>query len=131
MPPSDPAAGPAHASWGRRIAALAIDWVASIMVVIGVVGIGRYLDDRAAGWWVLLAFWAQASVLTAFAGGSFGQLLLGVRVRRTDGRSLDLLRSLLRTALVCVVVPPLVFESRTGRGLHDLATDSGAYRAPA
>lgn len=128
MPDAATAHGLPSASWGRRLGALALDWVASILVVVGIVGVGRYLDDRAAGWWVLLAFLAQATLLTTFAGGSFGQLIVGVRVLRVDGRPLDLLRALLRTALICLVIPPLVFEPSTGRGLHDLATRSGAYR---
>jgi uncharacterized RDD family membrane protein YckC len=61
-------------------------------------------------------------VLTALVGGSFGKLVTGVRVARYDGsgRPPDLLRSLLRVVLVCLVVPPLVYKP-DGRGLHDLA----------
>ena len=48
---------------------------------------------------------------------------------RTDGRPLTLLAALLRTLMVCLVVPPLVFRP-DGRGLHDLATGSAAYDLP-
>ncbi len=120
---------PEYASWGRRILALVIDWIASIMVVIGVVGLGRYLDDRSSGWWVLGAFAAQVTLLTALVGGSFGQLICGVRVLREDGRLLPFIPTLLRTVFICLVVPPLVFQSATGRGLHDLWTRSAAYDA--
>jgi uncharacterized RDD family membrane protein YckC len=119
---------PPYASWGRRIGALVLDWTASVLVVIGIIGTDRYLDESASGFWVLGVYAAQASLLTAGVGGSFGQVLLGIRVRRTDGRPLDLLRSLLRHAMICLAVPPLIFDSKTGRGLHDLATDSAAYR---
>ena len=40
-----------------------------------------------------------------------------------SGRPVDLLRSLLRAVLVCLVVPPLVFRP-DGRGLHDMAAGS-------
>ena len=120
---------PEYASWGRRILALVIDWIASTMVVVGVVGLGRYLDDRSSGWWVLGAFALQVTLLTALVGGSFGQLICGVRVLREDGRSLPLVPTLMRTVLICLVVPPLVFQSATGRGLHDLWTRSAAYDA--
>lgn len=120
---------PEYASWGRRILALVIDWVASIMVVVGLVGFGRYLEDPSSGWWVLGAFAAQVTLLTVLLGGSFGQLITGVRVLREDGRLLPFLPTLVRTLLICVVVPPLVFQSATGRGLHDLWTRSAAYDA--
>ena len=67
-------------------------------------------------------------MLTALTGGSFGQLLTGVRVLRTNGHPLNLLLALGRTVLICLVIPPLVYKSETGRGLHDLWTDSAAYR---
>ncbi len=120
---------PEYASWGRRILALVIDWIASILVVVGIVGFGRYLDDPSSGWWVLGAFAAQVTLLTALSGGSFGQLICGVRVLREDGRLLPVIPTLLRTVLICLVVPPLVFQSASGRGLHDLWTRSAAYDA--
>jgi hypothetical protein len=35
-----------------------------------------------------------------------------------------------RTFLICLVVPPLIFRPESGRGLHDLATHAAAYRLP-
>jgi hypothetical protein len=49
-------------------------------------------------------------------------------VLRTDGRPLSLLLALARTALICAVIPPLVYKPESGRGLHDLWTGSAAYR---
>jgi uncharacterized RDD family membrane protein YckC len=66
-------------------------------------------------------------VLTSLAGGSAGQLLLRIRVVRTDGSRLDPARVLLRTVLICLVVPPVVYNPDQ-RGLHDLATDAVAVR---
>ena len=43
---------------------------------------------------------------------------------------MPLLLSLARTLLICLVVPPLVFRSADGRGLHDLWTGTAAYRRP-
>ncbi|KQT94382.1 hypothetical protein ASG49_05740 [Marmoricola sp. Leaf446] len=120
---------PEYASWGRRILALAIDWIASILAVVGIVGFGRYLDDPSSGWWVLGVFAVQVTLLTALVGGSFGQVCTGVRVLREDGRLLPFVPTLLRTLLICLVVPPIIFQSATGRGLHDLWTKSAAYDA--
>ncbi len=117
------------ASWPRRALALAIDWLASTLVVIGLIGPGGWLEDPDSGFYVLAVFALEATVLTAMAGGSFGKLATRLRVVRDDGsgRPLDLLRSLLRAVLVCLVVPPLIFKP-DGRGLQDLAVGSITVR---
>ena len=120
---------PDYATWPRRIAALVIDWMVSTLVTIGFIGLGDYTDQGSGGSWIVLGVFAlEVSLLTALAGGSFGQLILGIRVLRLDGRPLSLLLALARTLLICVVVPPLIYQGETGRGLHDLWTGSAAYR---
>ena len=104
-----------------------LDWAASTLVTVGIIGPGDYLDNPDSGWVVLVVFALEAAALTTLAGGSFGQLLTRVRVLTTDGRPLSLLLAVVRTLLICVVVPPLVFKPETGRGLHDLWTGSAAY----
>jgi uncharacterized RDD family membrane protein YckC len=110
------------ASWPRRILALFVDWTASTLVVIAVMGLEGWSESRVSGWWVLLVFVAESTLFTALAGGSFGKLATGLRVAKFDGsgRPLDLLRSLLRAVLICLVVPPVIYRP-DGRGLHDLA----------
>lgn len=109
------------ASWARRVSALFVDWIASTLVVILVIGPGGWSEDPASGFYTLGVFVLESALLTAVAGGSFGQLATRIRVLRTDGsrRPPDLLRSLLRQILICLVIPPLVFKP-DGRGLHDL-----------
>ncbi len=119
---------PEYASWPRRTAALIIDWAASTFVTVGIIGLGDYLEDPNSGWVVLGVFALEVSLLTTLVGGSFGQLLTGVRVLTTTGRQLNLLVALARTLLICVVIPPLVFKPESGRGLHDLWTGSAAYK---
>lgn len=114
------------ASWGRRIGALLIDGVASALVVLAVLGPEGYSRST---WGPLIVFFLQTSLGTALAGGSFGQLATRIRVLGMDGRPLNLLRAFARQALVCLVIPPLVFKP-DGRGLHDLWTDSAAFRLP-
>ena len=123
------------ASWARRVLALFVDWVACTLVVILAVGPEAYYggpDGSGSSVLVsslpLLTYWAEASVLVALVGGSFGQLACRVRVVQlvgSGGRPLPLLPSLARHLLVLLVVPPLVFRP-DGRGLHDLATGSAA-----
>ena len=118
---------PEYASWRRRIVALIIDWAASTFVAVGILGPGSYLDDPNSSWIVLGIFAVEVSVLTALTGGSFGQLLTRVRVVTVDGRPLNLLFAVVRTLLICLVVPPLIFKPDSGRGLHDMWTGSAAY----
>ena len=113
------------ASWGRRIIALLVDWFASTLVVVVALGPAGWSENRASSFYTLLVFALESSVLTAVAGGSFGKLATRLRVVRNDGsgRTVDLLRSLLRQVMVCLVIPPLVFRP-DGRGLHDMAAGS-------
>ena len=117
------------ASWSRRIGALAVDWFASILVVMLFIGTGGWVDDPNAGTYTLGVFVLQSTVLVALAGGSFGQVATGLRVVRYDGtpRPLTLLPALLRQVLVALVIPPLVFRP-DGRGLHDMAVKSAVVR---
>jgi uncharacterized RDD family membrane protein YckC len=48
-------------------------------------------------------------------------------VLRLDGTPLTLLHAMLRTLLICLVIPAVVFN-RDNRGLHDLAVNSVAVR---
>ena len=113
-------------SWGRRLLALCVDWFASLLVAGAIFGGGVWVAGRAA-WAPLGVFLVEATVLTALLGGSFGQLALRLVVVRLDRRPVNLLQALLRTALICLVVPPLVFN-RDNRGLHDLAVGTVTLR---
>ena len=120
------------ASWARRTLALFVDWIASTLAVIAVLGPNGWLDDRYAGTYTMGVFLLESSLLTALVGGSFGKLATGLRVAAYAGdrsggqiwpRPPDLLRCLVRQLLICLVIPPLVFRP-DGRGLHDLAAGS-------
>jgi uncharacterized RDD family membrane protein YckC len=125
-PDGDPRALPFEtASWLRRILALVIDWAASTLVVVAVLGPQGWSDSRWSGFDTLGVFLFESTVLMALVGGSFGQLATRLRVVRTDGsgRPLSVLRALVRQVLVALVIPPLVFRP-DGRGLHDMAVGS-------
>ncbi len=102
--------------------ALVVDWFASLFVA-ALIGRGLGLSDAWNDWLPLIVFWLEAAVGTTLAGGSFGQLALGLQVRRLDGQRLDPVGALLRSLLVCLVVPAVVYN-RDNRGLHDLAVRS-------
>ncbi len=114
------------ATWPRRILAIAIDWFASLAVAAFVFGGGVWGQGWEA-WMPLAVFFVEASALTTLMGGSFGQLVLRVVVVRLDGKPVNLFQAMLRTAMICLVVPPLIFN-RDSRGLHDLAVKTVALR---
>ena len=115
------------AGWGRRIVALFVDWFASILVAGAVVGPGVLSSRGWEAWVPMLVFLLEGTVLTPLAGGSFGQLLLRVAVVRLDRRPVTLLGALLRTFLICLVVPPVIYN-RDRRGLHDLVLGTVTVR---
>lgn len=109
------------ASWAHRVLALLIDWIASSLAVVAVLGPGGWSESQWSGTYALGVFAVESALLTALAGGSFGQLATRMRVVSVDGslRPLPLLPALIRQLLVCLVIPPLVFKP-DGRGLHDM-----------
>jgi uncharacterized RDD family membrane protein YckC len=115
------------ASWARRILALVVDWFASSLVVIVILGPARFFADQSTspdalpGILTLVVFVLETAVFTALLGGSFGKLATRLRVVRMDGsgRPVGLFPALARSILVAAVIPPLVFRP-DGRGLHDM-----------
>lgn len=125
-----PESGPGSvAGWGRRILALTIDWVLSLLAASAFVGgsVWSASGSSSGQWLPLVVFGVEVWVLTTLVGGSAGQLICRVTVRRTSGRPLDLLRALARTLLICAVVPPVIYN-RDRQGLHDMAVDSIALQ---
>jgi uncharacterized RDD family membrane protein YckC len=115
------------AGLGRRVAALAVDWLTSIAVTLLVFRDIEYgsLESSAA---TLMVFAAEVILLTWLTGASFGQRILGLVVVRTDGSRLGLGAVALRTLLICLVIPAVVMDSY-GRGLQDRAAGSIVLRA--
>jgi uncharacterized RDD family membrane protein YckC len=122
-----PLVGPGSvASWGRRLAAIFVDWAAALLVA-GAVS-GRAYGSPAYRLDTLVVFGVEVFVLTAFVGASFGQRLLGLRVVSVDGRRLGIIAALVRTLLLCLAFPALIWD-RDRRGLHDKAARSVVVNA--
>lgn len=114
------------ARFGRRLVAILIDWTACQLIAYGVFGIG--LGQSGARSFVPLAIFAVENlVLLATIGSTFGQKLLGLRLIGLDGRPARPLSVLVRTVLLCLAVPALVWD-RDGRGLHDRAAGTVLIR---
>ena len=107
------------ATWGARIAALAIDWGASMIVATFLFGVGVLREGGWKAWMILAVFFVQSTVLTALTGSSFGQLLARIGVHRLDGERLGWLRAIARAAMISVVLPTVVVGAER-RALNDL-----------
>jgi uncharacterized RDD family membrane protein YckC len=111
------------ASWGRRFGALAVDWAASTLVAIVVVGGAEayFEPGSSAGFITTGVYVVEAGLFTWLIAGSFGKIATGLRVVPADGilRPINPFKLLLRQVLVALVIPPLVFRA-DGRGLHDV-----------
>jgi uncharacterized RDD family membrane protein YckC len=110
------------AGFGRRFGGICIDWAVALGMTLLLFRQTPYgsAESQVA---TMSLFALQVIVLTWLSSASFGQRLLGLVVQRTDGSRLSLGRVVLRTVLVCLVVPAVVLDS-DGRGLHDRAVDS-------
>ena len=115
------------AGWGRRIAALLIDWALANFIALVIAGSEAF--SGSARWLPLAVWFVVVWLLTGLTGASAGQRLLRITVLRLDHRPVGLVRAFVRTALIALVVPPLVFD-RDGRGLHDMAAGTVVVRGP-
>lgn len=136
-----PQAGPgALASVQRRLLAVTVDWVMSLAVSgtffaqEGTSTVRLLSGDPVA---TLAVFALSTVVLVGLLGHTIGHRLLGVRVIRLRAAASaggqdrvtppGLLASLIRTVLLCLVIPAVVWDS-SGRGLHDVASGTAIVR---
>jgi uncharacterized RDD family membrane protein YckC len=118
-----PAAGPGSlAPFGSRVVAFCVDAVGSALVA------GLVTAPDLPGNWALAAF-AAITVLSLVAFGQTpGMRLLGLRLAHPrQGQRLAPWRAVVRTALLCLLLPALLVDS-DGRGLHDRLTDTAVVR---
>jgi uncharacterized RDD family membrane protein YckC len=120
-----PQSGPRSvAGVARRLGSLMIDWVMAALIALAVLGD----KNQASVQYLTLAIFAgEIWLLTALTGFTVGKRLLGMRVARLDGRPVGFYRSLIRTVLFLLVVPPLVLDADL-RGLHDKAAGTIVIR---
>lgn len=110
---------------GRRLGALAVDWGLCLLIAYGLLTHGY---DQATGNWALLVFFVLGLLTVGTVGFTPGKRLFGLRVVPEGGGRLNPLRALVRTALLCVAVPALIWD-RDGRGLHDRLARTVEVRA--
>ncbi|PQZ60713.1 RDD family protein [Microbacterium sp. MYb54] len=106
---------------GRRIGALVIDYVAATIIATGFLGYDQFALPTEAGltqFAPMLVFAVLQILFIPTAGGSPGHRILGMRLVRLDGSWIGLWRPIVRTLLLVVVVPAVIWDTDQ-RGLHD------------
>jgi uncharacterized RDD family membrane protein YckC len=121
--PPAAAAGVELAPLGRRVGALLMDWLISVVVTtIFVDPRGSYLPIG-----VLVLLYA---VGVGFFAQTPGMVFTRLRCMSVvDGAPIGPLRATLRAALLCLIVPPVIMDDQR-RGLHDRAAGSVVVLLP-
>ncbi|NYJ19256.1 RDD family protein [Glaciibacter psychrotolerans] len=105
---------------GRRLAAVAIDWA----LATAASALFFNYDTLA----ISLIFVGMQIVFIPTLGGSIGQRMLGMRVVALAGGWVGLWRPIVRSILLGIVVPALVWDSDQ-RGFHDKIAGTVLIRA--
>lgn len=123
-----PERGPGSlARMGRRIVALAVDWMISYGLAGLVMAIGLY-DASFLATAVLLIWLVLGVVSVRLFGFTPGQYLLGLRVASVDNRlHVGTGRAVARGLLIALVIPAL-FTDGDGRGIQDRVTATAVVR---
>jgi uncharacterized RDD family membrane protein YckC len=114
---------------------------AVLRILVDALGIsGNWITDRAAEFLAAIALgvWAAlyATIGVAVADATVGKWLVGIRVRRADGREVGPFRALVRavafalSTVVGFVGLALIAFQRRSRGLHDLIADTVVVHIP-
>lgn len=100
---------------GRRMGALAVDWALCMVIAYGLITDGY---SQATGNWALLILLVLSVLTVGTIGSTPGKRIFGLRVASVNGGRLGFLRVVVRSVLVCLAIPALIWD-RDGRGLHD------------
>jgi uncharacterized RDD family membrane protein YckC len=98
--------------FGRRVAAIAIDWAIPYVIVLA------FLQPDPFGFKVLGLFALIQVIFLLLLNGSIGHVILGMRVVPVRPGYLGVWRPIVRTILLCLVIPAVIFD-KDQRGLHD------------
>jgi RDD family len=115
-----PQAGPRSVGgFGRRVGAIFVDWFAALLIV-GLFTGRRPLTPGHSSTLTLLVFGLEYLILVTLLGRTIGMRLFGIGVMRLDGRRVPFRWIVVRTLLLVLVVPAVIYD-RDQRGLHDRA----------
>ena len=119
-----PETGPGSiARLGRRALALILDYAVATVLAMAFFRYDPWALPGEAGWThfaPMLVFAVMQIVFIPTIGGSPGHRVLGMRLIRAGGGWTGLWRPIVRTALLLIVLPAVVWDA-DHRGLHDKA----------
>ena len=105
------------ARFGRRLVAVTIDWFLSTLIAAGLMGY-RLGSGGLGPFKPLAVFVVMNLLLVGTLGFTIGHRLLGIRVVCVGGASAGPLRAAVRTILLALVIPAVIWDRDT-RGFHD------------
>ncbi|AMM20953.1 transporter [Frondihabitans sp. PAMC 28766] len=115
-----PQTGPRSiARFGRRLIAIFIDWAIAVVISIAFFHYNSFAT--------LGVFFVEQALFLILIGGSPGHLIVRLRLVPARGGRLVWWKPLIRTFLLCLVVPAVIYD-RDQRGLHDRAVDTFLVR---
>ncbi|HEY6422571.1 MAG TPA: hypothetical protein VIY28_04840 [Pseudonocardiaceae bacterium] len=115
-----PRNGPGSAAgFGPRVLAIVIDWLPC--------SVAAQLLTTNPAFSALALFAAVTALSIGIAGRTPGHAVAGLRVALLDGRRAGFGPGVIRTVLLCLLIPPVVYNS-DGRGLHDRAAGTIVLR---
>ena len=127
-----PSEGPGGiARVGRRIGALFIDYAAATIIASAFLGFDQFALPGEAGltqFMPMVVFAALQVLFIPTIGGSPGHRILGMRVNLVTGGWPGLWRPIVRTLLLVLVIPAVIWDADQ-RGLHDKAAGTVLVRA--
>ncbi|MET8579158.1 RDD family protein [Streptomyces sp. NPDC005012] len=109
---------------GRRLGALVVDWALCMLIAYGLITDGY---GQATSNWALLIFFGLGVLTVGSVGFTPGKRLFGLRVVALASGTVVPWRAAVRTLLLCLALPALVWD-RDGRGLHDRAAGTVEVR---
>ncbi|AGZ40111.1 RDD family protein [Actinoplanes friuliensis] len=113
---------PAH--FGRRFAALLIDWALCLMIS------SFYADPRVVAWPPVVVLILFNVVFIGLFGQTLGMALARIRcVSVVDGGAIGVVKGLVRGVLLALLVPAVIMDGDR-RGLHDRAAGSIVVALP-
>ena len=100
---------------GPRLGAILIDWAIASLIAY-------WLFDGE-DFAILAVFAAEQILLVGLLGYSIGHRVFSLQVQKLDGGPAGIPAAIVRTLLLCLVIPAAVFDADQ-RGLHDRAMNT-------
>jgi uncharacterized RDD family membrane protein YckC len=119
------------AGFGRRVVALFVDYAAATIIAMAFLNYDPLALPSEAGlsnFGPMVVFAVLQIIFIPTIGGSPGHRILGMRLQLANGGWVGLLRPIVRTILLILVIPAVIWDADR-RGMHDKAAGTVLVRA--